>query len=128
MKRLSSSFGLAGRFSGLHSEFARVEVETSGCTFVAVVDNGPQITTSPFQVPLARPDGSIQDLSIMLSGPNGSHATIRISPVEDFDEVDFVLISAIVPFPINHYQFITVSSTSLAAPAVAAGAGGAGSD
>jgi hypothetical protein len=110
MQRLSTPIGFAGRFAGHSTEVAIVDVATTGCVFTARVGNGPMINHSPFQVPLAGPDGQVQDLSIMISGPSGASAVVTINPIDDFPEVDLMLIDDLVPFPINRYRFNTTSA------------------
>ena len=111
MKRLPNPFGFAGRFMGLSNEAAKVEVKTTNCEFRARVNNGPDIVTSPFTIPLSAAPN--QDLAIMLSGANGGSAVVVITPIEDFPEVDHMLIDSTIPFPINRYRFITVTQADL---------------
>lgn len=111
MQRLNAPTGFAGQFAGDTTEVARIEVATKGCAFTARVGNGPAITDSPFQLALAGPDGQVQHLSIMISGPSGATAVVTITPVADLPEVDLMLIDDLVPFPINRYRFNTTSAT-----------------
>jgi len=113
LKRLPDSFGFAGRFMGLPNETANVEVKTTNCEFRARVNNGPDITASPFLIPLnAAPN---QDLAILLSGANSGSAIVVITSIEDFPEVDHMLIDSTVPFPINRYRFVAVAEDTLLA-------------
>jgi hypothetical protein len=97
----------------LATETAKVEVKTTNCEFRARVNNGPDITTSPFLIPLnAAPN---QDLAIMLSGATGGGAVVVITSIEDFPEVDHMLIDSTMPFPINRYRFVAVAENTLLA-------------
>ncbi|MBL8227543.1 MAG: hypothetical protein JNL98_03665 [Bryobacterales bacterium] len=121
MKRLSTPIGFAGRFAGTSSETATIDIATTNCTFTAQVGGKPPVNVSPILVPLTGPDGQVIDVTIMASGPAGGSAVVTITPVDDFPEVDLMLIDNLVPFPINRYRFHTTSAVlRMAAPAVTA--------
>jgi hypothetical protein len=113
LKRLPEAFGFAGRFMGLSTEIAKVEITLINCEFRARVNNGPDITASPFLISLGA--ATNQDLAILLSGANGGSAVVVITPIQDFPEVDHMLIDPAVPFPINRYRFVTVTEDTLLA-------------
>lgn len=121
MKRLSTPIGFAGRFAGTSSETARIDIAVTNCTFTAQVGGNPPVNTSPILVPLTGPDGQVIEVTIMASGPAGGSAVVTITPIDDFPEVDLMLIDNLVPFPINRYRFHTTSAVlRMATPTVTA--------